>query len=815
MSHALPASRSTPPVLARLVWGGLITLLATLTQLYHLGQLWPVPKYDPAMNAVDAWRVIHGGVFPLFFPANGGREPLFIYLQTLSLWALGFNTFALRLPGALAGLLAVPALFGLGRALLSDADRQLRAWAPVWAALALALSAWYVSQTRLGLRAALLPLVSTIAFWLLIAGWRRLRLVPLVMAGGVLGLAAYTYTAARLLPLVVVLTLLPDLLRRPLAGEATRRRRWLGIGLMGLAALAVFAPLGWYYLSHPAMFAERAASIMVWNVWKPDSGSSLVEELALNLGRVLLMFVRLPVPLALGWALGMLVALRRVRQLEYRLLLIWWAVMLLPTVVTIEAPHLLRSLGAAPPSYLLIGIGLAKGAGWLARQCRIPPRRLAAAGTALVLLGSYPLWAYFHPDAKDPLAKVEALAHAALTRARQGVVYLPLSSYAHPSLRFLLADHFPPRAAWAPGAPPAASFLLEASGASDWRSLVRLSPEGQAMLLPAVSSNWLAALRAEADAGQPVLDRYGTNVGRLIELPARLDPAQYLASPQVSADAEVESVARLVGYSLETSEAGGTIPRLKPGGPLWVNTFWQAVGPTGEDDDLTLYLIDDAGRRWGQADGPPLTGAYPTSLWRAGEQVADGRLLWVDPNAPVGRYWLALAFYDATTGRRLPVTGGVTPDTLRLGPLKVPLATAEQPSAPVAESARFGQVAQLLGYQLSQQPAGVTITLYWQAADPDGKDYTVFVHLLDAQGRLVTGHDGPPCQGSYPTGIWEPGEWVADAHMLTTTDLASGVYSVEVGMYLLSSGERLPVILSDGRADAERRLILSTSIQLP
>lgn len=815
MSHTLPASRPALPVYARLVWIGLITLLAVLTQLYRLGQLWPVPKYDAAMNAVDAWRVIQAGVAPIFFPANGGREPLFIYLQTLSLWALGFNTFALRLPGALAGALAVPALFGLGRALLADADRQLRVWAPTWAALALALSAWYVSQTRLGLRAALLPMVSIGAFWLLVVGWRRLRLAPLILAGGLLGLATYTYTAARMLPLVVALALLPDLLRRPRVGEVPRRRRWSGLGLMGLAALIVFAPLGWYYLTHPSAFAERAASIMVWNVWKPESGSSLIEELALNLGRVLLMFLRLPLPLAAGWALGMLAAVRHIRQLAYRLLLVWWALMLIPTLVTIEAPHPLRSLGAAPPSYLLIGIGLATSLGWLSKRYRIPARGLIMVGTALVIVSGYPLWAYFHPDTKDPLAKVEALARAARTQARQGSVYLPLSSYIHPSLRFLLADHFPPRAAWAAAPTGTGAYLLEPSGESDWRNLVRLSPEGQATLLPAVPATWLAASRAEAKAGQAVVDRYGVEVGRLIELPAGLDPARYLASPQVAADVSVESVGRLAGYSLETPEAGGPVLRLKPGGPLWINTFWQATGRAYEDYELTMYLIDDAGRRWGQADGPPLAGAYPTSLWRADEQVADGRLLWVDPLAPAGRYWLAVAFYDITTGRRLPVTGGSDPDTLRLGPLKVPLTSAEQPPTPVVESARFGQVAVLVGYQLEQQATQGTVTLYWQAGNPDGKDYTVFVHLLDAQGRLVAGHDGPPCEGRYPTGIWEPGELVADSHPLTTIDLASGVYSVEVGMYLLTSGERLPVVLSDGRAAPERRLILPTTIRLP
>ena len=43
---------------------------------------------------------------PLFFPANNGREPLYIYLLSLFVNVLGNNAFALRLPAAMAGTVA-------------------------------------------------------------------------------------------------------------------------------------------------------------------------------------------------------------------------------------------------------------------------------------------------------------------------------------------------------------------------------------------------------------------------------------------------------------------------------------------------------------------------------------------------------------------------------------------------------------------------------------------------------------------------------------------------------------------------------------
>jgi 4-amino-4-deoxy-L-arabinose transferase-like glycosyltransferase len=184
---------------ANLVWvlALLITLAAFFTHLYRLGNLWPVPYFDPAYNGLDALRVVRRGVTPIFFPTNGGREPLFIYLQAFAIRSLGANSFALRLPGALAGALTVPLLYGFARTLLTNEKGRLSRWVPAWASLGLALSVWGVGQTRAGLRAAILPLISVGVMWLFVTGWRKVSLPWLAAAGALLGLNAYTYTRMR------------------------------------------------------------------------------------------------------------------------------------------------------------------------------------------------------------------------------------------------------------------------------------------------------------------------------------------------------------------------------------------------------------------------------------------------------------------------------------------------------------------------------------------------------------------------------------------------------------------------------------------
>jgi hypothetical protein len=395
------------------------------------------------------------------------------------------------------------------------------------------------------------------------------------------------------------------------------------------------------------------------------------------------------------------------------------------------------------------------------------------------------------------------------------VVYLPLSMYAEPSLRFLLAADFEQRADWSVEPSPVPARLIRPAQGSLSATLVRLSPDGWITLLPPLSPEGQAALPASAGE-QPITDRYGALVAYEVPLPASIDPAYYLTQPNVPSSARVVGLADLAGYTLDGTQTNVPVPHLVPGGPLWVTTFWRAYGGAPEDYELTVRLMDDAGRTWGQADGPPLEGAYPTSLWRHDEKVADGRLLWVDPHAPPGRYWLSVAFYDYLTDRRLAVSGSLLPDTIQLGPLKLPLPPlGEAPDGVQPQSARFGEVARLLGYRLTSQAAGFSLTLYWQAQQPDTVDYTVFVHLLDEHGQLVRGQDNQPVRGSYPTSIWEPGEVIPDEYTLDRGDLPPGAYQLEIGMYVLDTGVRLPTYLPDGTADPAQHVLLTTPIQVP
>ncbi len=91
------------------------------------------------------------------------------------------------------------------------------------------------------------------------------------------------------------------------------------------------------------------------------------------------------------------------------------------------------------------------------------------------------------------------------------------------------------------------------------------------------------------------------------------------------------------------------------------------------------------------------------------------------------------------------------------------------------------------------------VTLEWQSMRQVSEDYTVFVQLLGPDGLLHGQTDMWPVQGTYPTSAWEPGRRVVDRHHVTLEpDAPPGSYRLLIGLYLLGTGERLPVVDMEG-----------------
>jgi hypothetical protein len=112
------------------------------------------------------------------------------------------------------------------------------------------------------------------------------------------------------------------------------------------------------------------------------------------------------------------------------------------------------------------------------------------------------------------------------------------------------------------------------------------------------------------------------------------------------------------------------------------------------------------------------------------------------------------------------------------------------------------------------EPVTLQVAVYWRASVTPAKDYTVFVHLYDATGKLLASHDGPPLYGYLPTSQWKTDEVVPDRHDIPLpVGLPAGIYRLLAGMYDAATGERLAA--TDARGSVIGDTIELETITIP
>lgn len=120
---------------------------------------------------------------------------------------------------------------------------------------------------------------------------------------------------------------------------------------------------------------------------------------------------------------------------------------------------------------------------------------------------------------------------------------------------------------------------------------------------------------------------------------------------------------------------------------------------------------------------------------------------------------------------------------------------------------------ELLGYQVSAAVAlpgdTLTLTTWWRVREPIQPPVSFFTHLVATDGTLVHASDGLGVPAEY----WQPGMVIVQQHHLQIGDeIPPGSYTLAVGLYSLSTGERFPVSRSGERV-IDRIVLRSLQIQ--
>jgi hypothetical protein len=216
---------------------------------------------------------------------------------------------------------------------------------------------------------------------------------------------------------------------------------------------------------------------------------------------------------------------------------------------------------------------------------------------------------------------------------------------------------------------------------------------------------------------------------------------------------------------------------------------------------LTVYeqeeLREKTGRFWRTALVFLLLGVFLfAGVWYLQRLPALSVDLTITPTLPPG---LVITPSPSPRPPATPVLGAlptITPTMEAMTP-PPPVSPTPPPTAtpvgPVPSNpfyARFGDVAELLGYDLTTTTLSpgqsVGVTFYWRALPGAGNlNYQVFVHLLPPDiSRILGQHDGTPVEGTRPTTTWTAGEVLVDFHSvpLVATDY-TGEARIAVGFY--------------------------------
>lgn len=234
-----------------------VLVLASFLRFYKLDS-YPALNADEASIGYDAYSLIktgmdqHGNPWPIHFQSFNDYKPgLYMYVVLPFVKLIGLNEWAVRIPGAFAGVLTVFILYLFVKEIFPD-----KKWLSEISALFLAISPWHIQFSRGGWEVNLATLFILLGVLMFIKAIKKPSILSFTFSLLPFALSLYTYHAARvvapllgiglaviyrkdlfkktntkaiLVSLVIFLALLAPLARDFLKGEVLSRAAGVGL----------------------------------------------------------------------------------------------------------------------------------------------------------------------------------------------------------------------------------------------------------------------------------------------------------------------------------------------------------------------------------------------------------------------------------------------------------------------------------------------------------------------------------------------------------------------------------------------------------
>ena len=351
-----------------------ILLIGFLSRFLLINQLPPSLNWDEVSHGYNAYSILKTGkdewgiTLPTIFRCFGDfKLPLYIYLTVLPVSILGLNPLSIRLISILAGNLTPLIVYLILKKISSE-----KKFTPIIGLIITTFSPATIFLSRIALEANLFMFLFCISFYFLIDkkyGWSSF----------IFSLSLFTYNSSRVLLPFYLITLIYFIIKNKFN---LKREFYKFLPLILLIGLALFQTLNqsgqaryqWVSILDSGSINHINELRQTYPRFLVNKGTYFIFTAAKNylahFNPQFLFFkggshyqFSLPSfylisPLFIPFLLlGLIFILKNFKQPEFQLILFYWLVSPIPSSITRDAPHILRSIIFIPFTILIISLG--------------------------------------------------------------------------------------------------------------------------------------------------------------------------------------------------------------------------------------------------------------------------------------------------------------------------------------------------------------------------------------------------------------------------------------------------------------------------